>query len=297
VKKAVKILPFLPALLLLGCTGSPDHLTESDLQTYYATAQQNLLIQGKMRTDTAPADAPFSYSDLVRDFTRIALYNEYGVRAGRYIARQSPGFLRRWNGPVRVAVIAGPSVPSVQATMDKAEVATFANRLSRLSGLNIDVGPREGANVLVLYLDDSEQKAFATRLPTDFPRADAAVIDAFANSPLETFCAAYAFPSIGDPGVFDFALILIKAEHGDLMRRSCIHEEITQALGLTNDSPESRPSIFNDDEEFALLTLHDEILLKMLYDPRLKAGMRATDAIPLLPMIARDAARALGASN
>ena len=66
---------------------------------------------------------------------------------------------------------------------------------------------------------------------------------------------------------------------------------MAQAMGLTNDSPDARPSIFNDDEEFAFLTRHDEILLKMLYDPRLKAGMESYEVIPLLSAIARDAAR------
>ena len=43
-------------------------------------------------------------------------------------------------------------------------------------------------------------------------------------------------------------------------------------MGLPNDSPEARPSLFNDDLEFALLTEHDAILLRMLYDPRLRPG-------------------------
>jgi hypothetical protein len=73
------------------------------------------------------------------------------------------------------------------------------------------------------------------------------------------------------------------------MRRSCIEEEMTQALGLANDDPAIRPSIFNDDEEFALLTKHDEILLKMLYDPRLRVGMTPERARPLLRAVAEDA--------
>jgi hypothetical protein len=44
---------------------------------------------------------------------------------------------------------------------------------------------------------------------------------------------------------------VIRAEHPDLLRLSCLHEEIAQGLGLPNDSPRARPSIFNDDEEFA----------------------------------------------
>ncbi|MFO7759375.1 MAG: DUF2927 domain-containing protein, partial [Roseovarius sp.] len=48
------------------------------------------------------------------------------------------------------------------------------------------------------------------------------------------------------------------------------------------DSPTARPSIFNDDDEFALLTRHDEILLELLYDPALDPGMTPDEARPIL---------------
>jgi len=70
------------------------------------------------------------------------------------------------------------------------------------------------------------------------------------------------------------------------LRLSCIHEEIAQGLGLSNDSPAARPSIFNDDEEFGLLTTHDEFLLRMLYDPRMRAGMDAAQARAVANVIA-----------
>ena len=63
-------------------------------------------------------------------------------------------------------------------------------------------------------------------------------------------------------------------------------------MGLPNDSPDARPSLFNDDLEFALLTEHDAILLRMLYDPRLQPGMTSAEVRPLLPDIARDARQA-----
>ncbi len=256
-----------------------------------------MLAQGKMRTEVAPADAPFTYADLVSDFTRIALYDEYRVAAGRFVADAAPSYVRRWNGPLRIAVVPGASVSPEQRQKDVAAVEKFTARLARLSGLDMSLVPEAQANMLVLFLNDAEQKQFAATIPARFPRVESAVIDAFANSPRNTFCGAFAFPSAANRGIYDFALILIKAEHSDMMRKSCIHEEMTQALGLTNDSPAARPSIFNDDEEFAFLTLHDEILLKMLYDPRLTAGMRAGDVVPLLPAIARTAARSLGAAN
>ncbi|MFT7253735.1 MAG: hypothetical protein ACI81Q_001152, partial [Paracoccaceae bacterium] len=49
----------------------------------------------------------------------------------------------------------------------------------------------------------------------------------------------------------------------------------------------ARPSIFNDDEEFALLTTHDELLLRILYDPRLSPGMQPDQARPILRVIAQ----------
>ena len=59
------------------------------------------------------------------------------------------------------------------------------------------------------------------------------------------------------------------------MRQSCIEEELAQGMGLSNDSRDARPSIFNDDEEFGVLTRHDELLLRMLYSDSLRCGMSA----------------------
>ncbi|MCP4818328.1 MAG: DUF2927 domain-containing protein, partial [Shimia sp.] len=61
-----------------------------------------------------------------------------------------------------------------------------------------------------------------------------------------------------------------------------------QGLGLPNDDPKARPSIFNDDDEFALLTTHDEMLLHMLYDQRLSAGMTVDEARPIIYILARE---------
>ena len=72
------------------------------------------------------------------------------------------------------------------------------------------------------------------------------------------------------------------------MRKSCIHEEMAQAMGLSNDSKFAKPSIFNDDEEFALLTNHDENLLKILYDNRLQPGMDANETQQIVTKIAKE---------
>ena len=64
--------------------------------------------------------------------------------------------------------------------------------------------------------------------------------------------------------------------HGKLV--ACIVEEITQVLGLPNDSDRVYPSIFNDKTPEDLLSGLDGLLLKLLYHPSLKAGMKEQQA-------------------
>ena len=80
---------------------------------------------------------------------------------------------------------------------------------------------------------------------------------------------------------------MIRSELPLLLRLSCVHEELAQGLGLANDSPTARPSIFNDDDEFGRLTTMDEAMLSILYDPALRPGMEAEDARPIVRRLAR----------
>ena len=85
---------------------------------------------------------------------------------------------------------------------------------------------------------------------------------------------------------YTHAIAIIRAEHPPLMQRACIEEELAQGLGLANDSPYARPSIFNDDDEFATLTAMDAVMLQILYDHRLQPGMTLEQALPRLHQIA-----------
>ncbi len=114
------------------------------------------------------------------------------------------------------------------------------------------------------------------------PSLGQATINEITNLPRFNFCSVYSVSEAGNPNVYVSAIAIIRTEHPDLLRRSCVHEEVAQGLGLPNDSPTARPSIFNDDEEFALLTTHDEMLLGMLYNPRLTPGMTPDQARPIL---------------
>jgi hypothetical protein len=259
------------------------------LASFYAGVEGDLTTSGRMRRETAPTDAPYSVEDLVRNFERIALYDEYVDVGGQFVRRESASYLRRWNRPVRVAVMTGPSIQPPAAARDRANVAAFTRRLAGLTGLDMQMSDGSDVNFLVLFMTNAERLAFAEQVQRSYPEFAPAVMRALAETPLDTFCTAYAFGDPYDRSVYSGAMILIRAEHPPLTRLSCVHEEMAQAMGLPNDSPDARPSLFNDSLEFALLTEHDEILLRMLYDPRLRPGMTVDEARPLLPVVAADA--------
>lgn len=258
------------------------------LRDFYASAERDLVNAGRMRRDVAPADAPFSDEDLVRDFVRIALFDEYVDVNGRFLHSEQPALLRRWEKPVRVAVMTGTSETPEDAARDRGNVAAYTSRLARLTGHDVALAESAAdANFLVLFMTDAERAAFARQLPQLYPDFAPAVLTAMRS--IENFCVTYSFWETANPSAYSAVIVQIPAEHPPFTKLSCVQEEMAQALGLPNDSPDARPSLFNDDREFALLTEHDAMLLRMLYDPRLRTGMTAAEALPLLPAIAADA--------
>ncbi len=258
--------------------------------TYYASLQASLLAKGYLRQDFDPADAPFTTDDLASNFTRIAFFEEYSARDGQRINRRVASPLRRWEQPIRIGIHFGPSVSKDQRNKDTTYVRKFASRLARLSGLNIQLTKTSNANFSILFLNVDEQRDYVPKLAGQIKHLNPQIAREIKVSPRSVRCEAYASYIVDETAPvagYWSAVIVIKTEHPDLMRKSCIQEEMTQALGLTNDSPDARPSIFNDDEEFAFLTRHDEFLLRMLYDKRLSVGMTAKTAQPIIQQIAQ----------
>ena len=282
---------YLWVLALAACTPPlPDPPASSfDLTTYFAATEAQIRAAGGMRTDYAPVDARFSKADLMRNFMRIAMFDEYEAVDGHYVANESPSNLRRFGRAVRVRVINGAATTSSAAQFNIQAVAEYTNRLAAITGANIRIAQEdERANMVVFFLNREEQPRYARQLGRYVTAPPFEVEDAFANSPNSLLCGAFSLSHKRTPDSYRSSVILIKSEHSEAMRAACVQEEMAQALGLTNDSRAARPSIFNDDEEFAALTRHDELLLKILYDSRLRAGMTPAEVRPLLPAIIND---------
>jgi hypothetical protein len=258
---------------------------------YYAQVQRTLLSQGLLRTDPG-SDIPFSDRMLAENFMRIALYDEYRRGNGGFVREETESRLRRWEVPVRIGVRFGDSVPPDRQSTDRARIASFAARLAAITGHPIfldDANP----NFLIHIVSEDEREALGPKMRALLPNLSPGDVAGITNMQRTTYCLVYAL-SEGNSGSYTRAFAVIRAEHPDLLRLSCLHEELTQGLGLPNDSPRARPSIFNDDEEFALLTDHDELLLRMLYSPELRPGMSAPEARPIVETLAR---RVLGSDS
>lgn len=256
------------------------------LAIYYRRLQNDLLAQGLLRGDGGGPDTPFSDTVLARNFVRIALFDEYRADGDFLRPQATISKLRRWDKPIRMTVEFGDQVSSEQRAQDRTSIASYAERLSRLTGLRItqtDWNP----NFHVLIVGEDDRPEFEDRIREIVPGIATSSMNAVLNLPRDQLCIVIAF-SEGEDASYSKAIALIRAEHPALLRTSCIHEELAQGLGLANDSPQARPSIFNDDEEFGLLTTHDELLLKILYDPRLETGMQPATAAPIARIIARE---------
>ncbi len=265
----------------------PPSAASQDLARFYQRVERDLLVRGLLRTDGGGPDTPYDADDLARNFEAIAFYSEYPTRSVAVGSRQTDGQLSRWSGSVRIQTEFGPSVLPSARQKDADQVRSFATRLARLTDHPVSVVSRN-ANFHVFFAGKDDSAYVVSRLKQLIPNISQDSLNLVANPRANFDCLVFASATTSSPHRYVRAVSLIRAELTDLGRQSCIHEEIAQGLGLSNDSPAARPSIFNDDDEFALLTSHDEKLLTMLYDPRLQPGVGVDEARPIVRIIAHE---------
>lgn len=263
---------------------TPETAESAAIRSYYGEVQMSLLSQGLLRTDAGGQDAPFTDRNLTENFLRIALYEEYARGEVTSVRGESPIRLLRWDRPVRVSVLFGASVPEDRQAADRARIASYLARLSQVTGHPISLSD-QNPNFWVHIASVDERAALGPFLSRELSELTPTQIAGITTMSRDTFCQVL---TQSDPTTSTYAraVAVIPSEQPDLLRLSCIHEELAQALGLPNDSNAARPSIFNDDEEFALLTAQDELMLRILYDPALSPGMTEAEARPIVQTLA-----------
>ena len=261
------------------------------LVRHYRNLQSDLLDRGLLRRDGHVGGTQLRAGMLARAFETVVFNDEYASGGNPWRrAGAGAGALRRWSEPVRMTVAFGPGVPPAQAAADRMLINAYARRLARVTGHPVST-VRSGGNFHVVFASQDDRAWLRRRLSEWLPGNDPRTYKVFDRPPRSIRCLVVALASTSNPHVYTRAVALIRSELPDLMRSGCIHEELAQGLGAANDSPHAHPSVFNDDDAFALLTGHDEALLGMLYDPRLEPGMSAHQARPLVRKLAHERLR------
>ncbi|WP_297309851.1 DUF2927 domain-containing protein [Neptuniibacter sp.] len=200
-----------------------------------------------------------------RAFVEIALRNEY-TRQGN--------FVRKWKKPIKIWL--DHQVADQQMHTDL--VRMHIEHLTQITGHPIQLVSSESqANLKIVFTRQVDWKRQVGRLFGKKAESVAHNAVCMANFRVN---GRYEILSAGVIIPVDQARM-----HGKLV--TCIVEEITQVLGLPNDSEKVYPSIFNDRTPEHLLSGLDYLLLKTLYQPEIKVGMTESQARPVLRKVIR----------
>lgn len=274
----------LAAASVLGACAVPDpqprRLEGEQLTRLYSAIEAIYLQEEKFRTDYDPADAPYDEATLTRNFVHVAQRSETQTVDDTIIVAGESIPLSRWQRPIRLWTTGA-------TTEDDAHLTALSQRVTRLTGLSVNPAQdAEDANVYILIADAAERQELVMLLDALGRTEEAPLVAAWPDL-AEYPCIARVFID-PEQHTLEWAMIFVKAELSGQFRKSCLTEEFIQSLGLFNDGPDIRPSIFNDDAEFIELTRHDEYLLQILYDNRLRPGMLSGEAEPIVREIAAE---------
>lgn len=210
--------------------------------------------------------AQLSDEKILRHFDIIAFRNE--------MYRLPDPRLHKWVGAVRVFVREDAPVDTAVERILNAQL----ERLADITELDFEkAGAETDANFIVIF---TTRERYAETALKALGRTPGTHHEAVARRLPTTNCVGLY--QVDEPaGRLLKATIVIPLDHvraiGRLRR--CIVEETTQSMGLPNDDNEVYPSVFNDTSRLDDLTDHDVMLLRLLYDPRMKAGMTRAAAL------------------
>lgn len=205
---------------------------------------------------------------LVDAFVELALKSEYS-------RRDNP--VRKWSTPIRYHIVHRVGEQAIHEQL----VRTHLRHLAQLTGLSIEAAESAAtANFLVVLTNDA-------RIEGDVLAFAGADKDGRREQFFRDSMCLASFRA-DRTGNIQRAVGVIPVDRargkGELV--ACIAEELTHMVGLSNDTDRPLPSIFNHGTVRSFLSGLDVLMLKMLYDPRVKPGMKEAAARPLLRRIA-----------
>lgn len=224
--------------------------------------------------DAPPQYTRFTARELTRGFLALAFGSDLHVGA-------RPQGIRRFDHPIRVAIIAGGSVDRVGAM--RRVVEDYARQVA---SLQLGVAPaNEPADVEVRLID---QRAFKPALMSAF---GAQVTDAL-YARLTPQCITKVESNTA--GQILRAVSFVIVDKGETAFRDCAYHELLHAFGLANHDQRNPWTTLNQRRVVGYLTVYDRALLAILYERRIRPGMDVDATRATLPDVVRDLGLAAG---
>jgi len=199
---------------------------------------------------------------------------------------QGSEVIKKWVNPIRISVSSMTGV--VQKKPDGSDdlklerqrppdypvqmIQKHLKTLVKLTGVVTEDGKKVGKkpNFFIKLVPQLAMSA-----PFLVPNADPKLLRRLATPGVCYFLSAAV------EGEIVWATIIVNGELPNDRMEACLLEEMTQALGLPNDSDVVQPSIFNQRSVRRSLSRNDIILIATLYDEQLTPGMPAKEAISI----------------
>lgn len=175
--------------------------------------------------------------------------------------------IRKWAQPLRIWFYSEAGDRARQQWL----LSTHLRQLSRITGLPAEFVPhRNQANVRILFINDSDRNGMAAR---ELSRTGRRELE-------RSICLGQIRFNRRAEITNGTVVIPVNraANRGKLA--ACVIEEVTQMLGLINDSRHVHPTVFSDVTDDEFLTGLDFLLLKLLYSPGVVSGMTHAQASP-----------------
>jgi hypothetical protein len=217
-------------------------------------------------------------------------------RQALHILGGNASVIHKWNGPVRLMVVGDPalhsaarktltevaSITALEVQFPDAGLGSAAEYLALLHnsppnslGSNCSPDPMAGRcfNLVVVFASSAQMEQIAGAIP--LPRHFQLGLQRAGATP------CYFAPYIRARHEIYKAVIYIRDDLSPAMQRTCLAEEIYQAMGMFEDYTDSRYFSFNNRVEAKQITAHDKALLRALYDPRVRLGTPANTVVRL----------------
>ena len=208
---------------------------EAKLIKYYSRLEERKISLGLLRQDGGGADTPFDVDDIVEAFEQVAFYNEYDISGDKLLPNSEAVKLAKWKSNINISVRFGNSVNKKQKDNDLLEINELIGVLSQVTNHNIKIS-QQNINMYVVIANQKEIKDLIAEIGLLQPEFDPQRIPIITQLPRDIHCMAMTSMNVQANSGISSSLVIIRNELPHIMRKACIHEEIAQSLGLTNDS-------------------------------------------------------------